>query len=260
MEVRAVMTREPVTVTPRDGLNRAMELMQEHGIRHLPVVDEGRLVGILSDRDLLGATGWLPLDERITCTIVADAMSTDPVSVSPEDSVVTASVELTCRGLGCLPVVDAGGLVGILTDMDLLAASSRLGQDSGDRVSEIMSAGPRTTPRAATVGEAAGVLESSGARHLPVLEDGALVGIVSDRDVQRARGSRRPESTPLDEVMSAPVATVTADTPIARAAREMVDRKVSALPVLRDRELVGIVTSVDVIDYCVDSLREADPA
>lgn len=260
MEVRAVMTREPITVTPADGLNRAMKLMKQHGIRHLPVVADGRLVGVLSDRDLLGATGWLPLDERISCTIVADAMATDPIAVSPEDSVVTAAVELSCQGLGCLPVVGEDRLVGILTDMDLLRALSVRERDSHDRVSEIMSVGPQTASRALTVGAAAKLLDASGARHLPVLEGGGLVGIVSDRDLQRARGARLPETTPLGDILSHPVSIVSDEAPIALAARTMVERKISALPVIHGRELVGIVTSVDVIDYCVDSLREADPA
>lgn len=258
MNVRDLMTRNPVTITPRDGLRQAMELMQEHGVRHLPVVRDGALVGVLSDRDLLGATGWRVDDAWLASSVVADAMTEGPVAVSPDDSVVTASVELTCRGLGCLPVVDDRELSGMLTDIDLLRALVETGVGADTKVAEVMTPDPRTVAPSDTLIDAEAILREVGARHLPVLNGEQLVAILSDRDVQRARGRRADGDSPVDAIATSPVATVGAEAKLQQAAELMVTRKVSGLPVLGNGRVVGIVTSTDVLDFCTEFLRESE--
>lgn len=94
----------------------AKALMDAEGIRHIPVVDDGRLVGIITDRDLQRHWGYLD------STLINVAMATDPVTVTPHATVEDAARILIQHRVRALPVVDQGRLVGILTTTDLLKA------------------------------------------------------------------------------------------------------------------------------------------
>lgn len=94
----------------------------------------------------------------------------------------------------------------------------------------------------ATVGEARRLLRQPRIRHLPVLDRGLLVGIVAGRDLQSAPG----EATRIAAVMTRTVFFLSPETPVRSAARIFRERRFGAMPVLRGRELVGIVSVVDV--------------
>jgi acetoin utilization protein AcuB len=123
LRVRDSMTREVVTLGPKASAAEAWGLCQELGIRHLPIVEGGRLVGLVSDRDLRDVSpprgsggerdtlGWVRL---------GDIMSTDLVTIHPLDTIEHAAREIYERRIGCLPVVAEGGLVGIITSSDMM--------------------------------------------------------------------------------------------------------------------------------------------
>lgn len=111
------MTREVVTVTPSTSLTEAVELLRSHTIRHLPVIDDGRVVGILTDRDLRFAMGAGASSDEAAA---ADVMNAPAITVPPETPVESAARTLIEHRIGCLPVVEDGALVGILTESDLL--------------------------------------------------------------------------------------------------------------------------------------------
>lgn len=118
MLVRSRMTRDVVTVAPKTTVAMALEVLETHNIRHLPVLDGARLVGILSDRDLrLALSGGHPED-----TVVTQVMNPEPRTVATTTTVEAAARILTDHRVGCVPVVDGGDLVGILTGSDLLRA------------------------------------------------------------------------------------------------------------------------------------------
>ncbi len=116
MQVGARMTKNPATVTPRDTLAKAKAMMETGGFRRLPVVEGGRLVGIITERDLRQHIGYLD------ATRVDGAMSPAPMTVPPHSSVQDAARLLLQHKVGGLPVVDNGTLVGIVTTSDLLKA------------------------------------------------------------------------------------------------------------------------------------------
>ena len=126
--IENVMTRDPAIVAPNDPVRVAVERMCARGCRRLPVVENGKLVGIISDRDLRRATNS-PLvlherwhDEFLLNTIpVRACMSVNPVTVTPRTLIADAARLMRDRKFGGLPAVDDDTLVGIVTETDLLS-------------------------------------------------------------------------------------------------------------------------------------------
>jgi acetoin utilization protein AcuB len=116
MLVRHRMTRTPVTVTPQDTLATAQAKMTAGRFRRLPVVENGTLVGILTDRDIRRHVG---VEER---TRARAAMTESPLTVSPTTTVEEATQLMLAHQISGLPVVENGQLVGIITTSDILQA------------------------------------------------------------------------------------------------------------------------------------------
>jgi acetoin utilization protein AcuB len=117
--VRDWMTRAPAAVSPDCSIETALQSMHQTEIRHLLVVEAGRLVGIVSSRD------WRRIDPRTLTSgeqPIAHIMSEDPVTVAPETPVTAAARVLLERRIGCLPVRDGETIIGIFTRSDALDA------------------------------------------------------------------------------------------------------------------------------------------
>ncbi len=134
LKVRDVMTADPTTLKRNDKLTLADDIMRLGRVRHLPVVDDDgeTLVGIVTQRDLFRdalaqALGYGKHAQRkiLDTLAVKDVMATDVVTTGPETSLIAAAGILTERKIGCLPVVENGRLVGILTEGDFVALVAR---------------------------------------------------------------------------------------------------------------------------------------
>lgn len=150
MTVRDVMTRDPFTIDPEAPLGTAMDVMRTRQLRHLPVADDaGRLVGIVTDRDLRHAAFAPALAGHLSASAqrrlrgfaetleelkVRDAMTWGVVSTHPAASLVHAALVMSEHRVGCLPVIDDGKVVGILTERDLLMALGRQGGLSASKI------------------------------------------------------------------------------------------------------------------------------
>jgi acetoin utilization protein AcuB len=108
------MTRNPTVIGPVDSLSSAQEKMRSGDFRRLPVVLDGRLIGIVTDRDLRRCTGLL---EKVKVNAV---MTEILVTVSPNDTIEKAAQLMLKHKIGGLPVVEENKLVGVITTSDLL--------------------------------------------------------------------------------------------------------------------------------------------
>jgi acetoin utilization protein AcuB len=133
MLVEDVMTRSVVTLTSGETLGDAVNLLRTKRIRHLPVVDDSKLVGIVTDRDVKRATpsvlSGVDRDQydRVLETIkVGHFMTREPRTVTPKTGLKAAVEIFLDLKVGALPVVDDGRLVGILTDIDILRVTRDL--------------------------------------------------------------------------------------------------------------------------------------
>lgn len=268
MNVSTLMSSRPVRVDCRASLDHAMDLMDERDVRHLVVLDGDELVGVLSDRNLLDATGWLHPRQREVLEApqgtVGAFMSSPALVVQAEDDLGDALGVLLEHRIGCLPVVHEGELRGLLSEMDVLRGfadarrAGRVAPQDDPPIERRMTRGPLTVAGDASGDEAAGLMRESGYRHLPVVSGEELVGILSDRDVCRARGRGQLEVSLVREIMSPEPQIARVDEPLSSAALILADSRISALPVVDGRRLVGIVTMADVLRACAAVLRRVD--
>ena len=125
--VGQVMTSDVFTVHPEDLVDLAASMMEWEHIRHVPVEDDdARLVGIVSHRSLLRLVGRGLRSGTSRPVAVREIMKPDPVTVTPETSCLEALQAMRREQVGCLPVVEDGRLVGIVTEADFLGAVAKL--------------------------------------------------------------------------------------------------------------------------------------
>jgi CBS domain-containing membrane protein len=133
LTVADLMTRQVVTLAEDDTLADARRCMERGRVRHLPVVRDGKIVGLVTHRDLLAASVSVfaqvssQEEHRLLARIPVRELMHDAVTVGPEMRVREAAEVMLSNGFGCLPVVDGeGALLGIVTATDFLRLAVRL--------------------------------------------------------------------------------------------------------------------------------------
>ena len=129
--ISAFMTSETKTIAPNTSVGEAYAMMRTHRIRHLPVVAGGKIIGILSHRDLLKIEALANIDR--SKDPVSDAMTIDPYIVPPEEPLVSVVSVMALRKLGSAVIVDNGKVAGIFTTTDALHAFAMMLRSSQDR-------------------------------------------------------------------------------------------------------------------------------
>ncbi|WP_282177803.1 CBS domain-containing protein [Vibrio nereis] len=132
IKVEDMMTRNPHTLLRSQHLSDAKTLMEAQDIRHVPIVDaEKKLLGVVSHRDVLAAQESslqkLPESQSYTLnTPLSEVMKNSVMSVSPLAGLKESAIYMQKHKVGCLPVVDKGRLVGIITDTDFVSIAISL--------------------------------------------------------------------------------------------------------------------------------------
>ncbi|MCA1906043.1 MAG: CBS domain-containing protein [Desulfarculus sp.] len=172
MKIKHWMTSNPLTVKPDTPLMDAAKLMREHQIRRLPVVERGKVVGMLTHRNIMEASPsaatslsvW-ELNYLMSKLTVAEVMRKDPICVSPEDSVMEVIQTGHQQGIGAFPVVERGRLVGIVTETEIYQAVVALfGDPRRDSFIELENL--QLDQRIGAMSRIAGIIES---HNLPVM-------------------------------------------------------------------------------------------
>ena len=136
MKIKRRMAKQLVTISPDATVLDAVHLLHKHGIRHLPVVDDGRFNGFIADSDLKQIL-LLPNGNEMP---LAEFMNKSPLTIGPEESMEDAARIMYSNRIGGLPVVEGGKLVGIITVGDILAEFIEImgGLQSSSRIDVIM--------------------------------------------------------------------------------------------------------------------------
>lgn len=127
MTVRDLMTEDVQALPPNATVAELLELMDHYRIRHVPVVEDGELVGLVSHRDVvrgaLGGLDQLPMSQRqqlLQRITVDEVMIEDPETVDPDTDLRQAGELMLENKFGCLPVTEGSSLVGIITEADFV--------------------------------------------------------------------------------------------------------------------------------------------
>ncbi len=133
MFVKDFMTADPITVSPQASVPETLEIMRQNGLKRLPVIEKDRLVGLITEADLMKA---LPspatslskheIHYLTAKVLVKDTMSRDIITAKPDDTVEAAVMVMREHDIGCLPVMEGDHLVGIITESNVFAALTEL--------------------------------------------------------------------------------------------------------------------------------------
>lgn len=258
------MQQRVTTVTPREDLAVALQVMLWRGFRHLPVCRaDGQLVGMLSDRDVLAGAGIRASGVEGK---VEDAMSAPVQTTTPDTPIEDAAAVLATAKVGCLPVVDGGRLVGLLTVTDVLAHVAQVPVEAlgpmEESVTTVMTREVDTIGPGDSLFDAALRMHQGGYRHLPVVDpDDRVIGILSDRDVRNAFGDPRKLverddvdhehalGIRVDEAMTSEPITVLEEATLGDAVAAFLDARVGAIPVVDGEtgRLRGLVSYLDAL-------------
>ncbi|MGE5215937.1 MAG: CBS domain-containing protein [Chloroflexota bacterium] len=132
--VREIMMGSPVTLGPDDNLDLANNVIALGRIRHIPIVDVDKLVGLISERDLIGAAASQVFGLRqksksalLKTVLIKEVMKKHVITVAPDTPIKDTAQLMADKKIGCVPVVSEGALVGLVTTTDILRYVESLG-------------------------------------------------------------------------------------------------------------------------------------
>jgi CBS domain-containing membrane protein len=272
LRVAHLMTRGVFTLVATQSLPLAESLMGMHRVRHVPVVDDtGALVGLVTHRDLLRAKiselAPLTADERSSRELVlpvSRVMQTAVWTIGSDALALTAARIMRDHRIGCLPVVDDGRLVGIVTEADLLTlVTASLGGQRPPRpwtVERAMTPSPVTIGPETTMTEARSLMDRYGIRHLPIVLGERPLSMISDRDLRVAEvvfgSTEHAVAARAARLVAAdPVRRVPHDAPLDSVLLEMFGDRLDAVLVVDGDRLVGVLAASDACRILGEHLR-----
>ncbi|MDD4137128.1 MAG: CBS domain-containing protein [Methanoregula sp.] len=274
MQARDVMVSPVFVVDPNATVAHARNLMVRHKISRLPVMGDGKLAGIITKKDIAyrlrqGEPAWRrrPLD-RIP---VGALMTECPLVVAPDTSVREIARMFVDRNISCVPVVDEGVMTGIVTKTDLMKSVlvRALSCTAGDVMEDVA-----TVSRYHSLDHVVGVMRERNDKVLVTDDDGTPAGIITEtnlafyEDEPKISGVigkdvtiRRRETTDgsggqslmvipavtAEDLMTSPVITVPAGTPLPDALALMEKHHVNSLVVMEESTISGIIKRDDII-------------
>jgi CBS domain-containing protein len=254
VKIKEVMTTKVVTIDKDESLKRVLDLMKKHNITKIPVLDEKKFFGLVTDNVIAYKLGSIRKRGITASRLHASSVTEKKVTtVSPEEDVKNILKSVGKPGPTMLPVVTKGILVGVLTKADLLPLVK-----SKDTLQSIMHRKIHVVAPDDRVIHARRIMIDNNIARLPVLEGKNLVGIISDIEIAYAFASlkkrfslgkqhHRLDELLVEDAMRTPVFWTTPSMSIVDAAQLMMKHNIGSLPVVNHDTLVGMVTRTDLL-------------
>jgi CBS domain-containing protein len=253
--MKDVITKQYATVGENDPLSRCQELFKKEQPPVLAVLNEkGKYVGIIARR-------WIGRARLDPATTKVKTLMRPAPKIEINAPLSKAAKLMIQSGVRQLPVFEKEKIQGFVTDETIIHGA--VTQEWGNtQVEQIMTKAPFTIESNRSVGAVLSLYRENDISHVPVVENGKLVGMVSTQDViehifqpnERQRlGDRKGEkiqvlSIPAKGIMTSPIVTVTPETTLKDAEKKMHDFNVHSLAVMAKERLVGIVTKLDFLE------------
>jgi len=210
---------------------------------------ETRCILSLSDSLITSSQAWPE---------VADIMNKDVITISPNENATAAAEKMAQNNISCVVVVENEDLVGILTETDLLTRTVAQRTDTDKiRVGDIMSCPVESVPPEISVLDASTMAEEKHIKRLPVVQEGRLLGIITQNDLIRVL-TLYDRWKEISEIMTADVAGVQKDATVAEAVGIMASRNISCVVVQDGAEAVGVFTERDLIKRVVTQQKDPE--
>jgi CBS domain-containing protein len=243
--VKDIMTREVITVEPDSNMSEAARTMGEKRIGSLIVVENGKSLGIVTERDLLSgviAKGLSPENVKVKAT-----MSSPLITISPSATIREAARTMI-KKKGRLAVFEEEKLVGIVTASDLIKSMPWV-EETRLTVDEYMTRKVETADEQITVMRVARIMGEKRIGSVVVTHEGDPVGIFTERDLLTTfLAEGRTLNLPVGEACSSPLYAIPSRTPINVTAYVMSSRHIKRLPVVHEDDMIGIITARDLVE------------
>ena len=191
LHISSVMVKDVFTVPETMQLDEVAKLMLENGIGSVPVMKDEKMVGIVSKADFVTLATGIAFDK----IAVKEIMSKELTVVSPTERIVHARRQMIESHVGRLPVVEDDELVGMITSKDLMRAFIDFRKKVPEKyqksqikellVEDIMSSNPSYVSKEMSITEVSEIMMETGYNGLPVVEDGKVIGIITQTDILR---------------------------------------------------------------------------
>jgi CBS domain-containing protein len=258
MKVKEIMTTKIISVDKDDSLKLVLDLMKKHDITKIPVLEEKKFFGLVTDNVIAYKLGSIRKRNVTASRLHASSVTEKEVQVvSPEAEVKSILKSVGEPGPTMLPVVEKEKLVGVVTKADLLPLVT-----SRNQLNSIMQKKVHAVSIDDRVIHARRIMITENIARLPVLEEKKLVGIISDIEIALAFASLKKsfslgkQKHHLDEllvkdVMRSPVVWADPSMSIVDAAQLMLNRNIGALPLVDNEKLVGLISRTDLLKTIV---------
>jgi len=254
MKVKDVMTKDVISVDKDVNLRQVLKLMKKHDITKIPVVEDKKLIGVITDNIIAYKLGSIR-KKGIPASRLHASSVTDKVfeTVSPDTDVKTILKKVGEPGPTMLNVVVDDYLVGVVTKADLLPLVT------GDtKLRDIMSKQVITVSADDRVIHARRIMIDENIARLPAVDDGKLVGIISDTeiafalaDIKRSfslgRQKHHLEELLVGDVMKTPAIWTTPTMNVTDTAKIMMKNNIGFLPIIENENIEGVVTRTDLL-------------
>lgn len=252
------MDPDPATVEASASLEACARRLVDRRADHLLVTDaRGRLTGLLESaavfaRGRLEGDRFVPHRPAGAAPLARDLAR--PATLAGPDLPATEALRLLLASPEAAVAVvdDQGAPLGLFAEQDAVARAAEL-LPRGPTAGALMTPAPYSVRSSDPLHAAWVILQFHGFRHLLVIDDGRLVGVLSRRDLLEADAEHDPWTT-VDDRMEPPLETVGTDAELAEVADRMARQRVGCVPVLEDRRVVGLLTRTDLIQALLDHL------
>jgi CBS domain-containing protein len=254
MKVKDVMTKDVISVDKDVNLKHVLRLMKKNEITKIPVVENKKLVGMVTDNQIAYKLGSIRKKGVPASGLYASSVTDKEIEcVSPDTEIKTILKKVGKPGPTMLCVTDNANLVGVITKADLLPLV-----DSKKQLKELMQSKIFTVSSDDRVIHARRIMIDENIARIPVVDQGKLVGMITDNEIAFAlanikrnfplgRQKHQLDELLVSNVMKTPAIWTEPNMTAASAAAIMIKNNVGALPIIEENKLVGIVSRTDLL-------------
>ena len=258
MQIKNLMSEDIITIDKDQNLSDALKLLRKHNVSRLPVTNNKQLVGIISERDIANKLGSSKYESMPASRLhISSVMVKDVITVPQTMQLDEVARIMLDKGIGSVPVMDEDKMVGIVSKADFVTLAVGIAFDK-ITVKEIMSKDLTVVSPTERIVHARRQMLETNVGRLPVVDDDALVGMITSKDLMRAFIDFRkkvPEKYQksqikellVEDIMSINPTFVSKDMSITEVSNIIMKTGFNGLPVVENDVVVGIITQTDIL-------------